>query len=301
MPGLLSASELDRPRIERLLASAGQYRRGGAARHPEAVVALAFFEDSLRTRVGFEAAAARLGARGLSVTAFKQTEAMGQPESLLDTVRSIDGWCDVLCLRHPDAAAVRAVGEVAHVPVINCGGGRDEHPTQALVDLFAIQELRGAIDGLTIGLLGDLHAMRTAHSLALALARFDRITVRCIGPAGLELPERFAEPLRAAGHSLSVTTVMDVEGLDVLYVAGLPAHTRAGTLTASEQARFHVTCEVVRRMPADALVLSPLPRVDEIRPDVDSTPQAVYFRQSALGLNVRMAVLDEQLSCRRQI
>ncbi len=287
MPGLLSARELSRERLEGVLAAAARYREGEGRRHPDALVALAFFEDSLRTRVGFDAAAARLGARTTTVHAERQGPAMWAPERLEDAVRSIAPWCDVLCLRHPEASAPERAAAISPVPLINCGNGADEHPTQAVVDLFAIQTLLGRIDGVRVAIVGDLHAMRVAHSFALALGAFEGVFVRAIAPAGLELPAAYASRLPA----FETTTELRVDDVDVVYVAGLPAKTRAGILTQEQQAKLRITAEV-----AHATILCPLPRVDEIDPAVDALAQAAYFEQSALGLYARMAVLDAALS-----
>jgi aspartate carbamoyltransferase catalytic subunit len=288
MPDLLTAAGLTRDDIERLIASARDYRAGRGRRWPQAV-GLMFYEDSLRTRVGFEVAAARLGARTTVVLEPRRSEAMWAPESTADAVRSIAGWCDALCLRHPDAVALAGLTDT---PVVNCGDGGGEHPTQALVDVFAMHELLGGIDGAHIALVGDLHAMRTAHSLAYLLARFDAIDVRCVGPAGLDLPAPCLAALRDGGAEVTSVATMDVDGVDVVYVAGLPAQTRAGVLTREEQAVFHVTSEVVGRMKPKARVLCPLPRMDEIAPEVDTLAAAAYFAQSELGQWMRMAVLD---------
>lgn len=298
MPGLLTAADLSRDRIEGLIARARAYARSEGARHPEALVALAFFDDSLRTRVGFEAAAARLGARATTITALKRTEAMGRAETLEDTVRSIASWCDVICLRHPEAAAVARAAALVPTPVVNCGNGADEHPTQAMVDLMTLDAEVGRIDGTRVALVGDLHASRTARSLVWALSHFTGVTVRCIHPEGLGLSEEVRAALLAQGHRLEEGRPMDVEGCDAVYVAGLPARTRAGVLTPHQQAAFHVTAGVAAQLPAYGIVMCPLPRVDEIDRDVDDLPAAAYFRNGPLALAMRMAILDEVLAGR---
>jgi aspartate carbamoyltransferase catalytic subunit len=293
VPGLLSAEELDRPRIEALLASAADYRAGRGRRHPDRLVGLVFFEDSLRTRVGFDAAAARLGARAATVVGAKQADTMWAPESLEDTIRSVAGWCDVVCIRHPDASALSRAASLSPVPVINCGDGNREHPTQALIDLQAINDAVGRLDDLQIVLVGDLDGMRAAHSLAIALSRFDDIRLRCITPPGLQLPAEFAGPLEAAGATIDWTAELKVSDADIVYVAGLPAPTAVGVLSREQQRAFRITPEVVAHMRSTTCVLCPLPRVDEIDPAVDGLPQAGYFRQSELALYARMALLDE--------
>lgn len=291
MRDLLSARALGRDVIEELLGSARAYRAGGGRRHPDALVLLAFYEDSLRTRIGFDAAAARLGARTTTILAERRSAAMWAPERIEDAVRSVGPWCDVVCLRAGAQAMATRAADLLDAPVVNCGNGTDEHPTQALVDLFAIEDQLGRVDGLTLALVGDLDAMRSAHSLALALGAYERVKVRCVCPPGLELPSAYADGLDA----LEATDAMDVDDVDVLYVAGLPAETRIGVLSAERQADYRVTPEVVARMPEHARVLCPLPRVDEIDPRVDDLDAAGYFAQSANALWVRMAILDAVL------
>lgn len=293
MPDLLSAGDLTRDRVERLIATARGYAAGSGRRHPGALAGLVFFEDSLRTRVGFEAAAARLGARTTVVLGAKHAAQMHVPETLEDTLRSIESWCDVLLVRHPDLASI-APDRRPRTPVVNCGD-REEHPAQALVDVFVLAELLGRVDGLRVGIVGDLHAMRTARSLASTLALFDGLTVRLIAPPGLELSADRTARLREAGHRVDETADLDLDDLDAVYVAGLPAPTRVGILSPEQQARYHVTVDRLAGRPA-LRVLCPLPRVDEIHPAVDALPQAAYFRAGPLALAMRMAVLDEVLS-----
>jgi aspartate carbamoyltransferase catalytic subunit len=291
VPGLLSAAELDRSRIEGLLASAAAYRAGEGRQHPDRLIGLIFFEDSLRTRVGFDAAAARIGARATTIHGAKQSETMWAPESLEDTVCSVARWYDALCIRHPDADALSRAARLSPVPVVNCGGGRREHPTQALVDLQAIVDAIGRVDGVRVACVGDLLGMRAAHSLALALSRFDDVLFRCITPPGLELPACYSSDL-----AIEHTSELRVGDVDIVYVAGLPAPTAVGVLSREQQAAYRITPEVVASLGRGARVLCPLPRVDEIDPAVDALPQAGYFRQSELALYVRMAVLDDALA-----
>lgn len=299
MPGLLSAAQLSRARIDHLVESARVYRAGGGRRHPTALVGLVFFEDSIRTRVGFDVAAARLGAATATVHGAKQSDAMWAPETAVDTVQSIAGWLDVICLRHPRAECVHNAAALTTTPLINCGNGSEEHPTQALVDLFAIHELMGRLDGLRIGLVGDLVGMRTAHSLVIALSFYEDIAVRCLSPPGLTLPARYLAALKRAGHEVWESSELEVAELDVVYVAGLPAQTETGVLSQEEQARYRIDGSVMQRLPEHALVLSPLPRVDEIAAEVDEMPQAAYFKQSEVSLFMRMAILDEVLAVAR--
>ena len=296
MRGLLTAAQLPRERVEGLVERAREYRSGAGRMHPRAVIALAFFEESLRTRVGFEVAAARLQARTTSVHGPRQSVAMGAPEALEDMLRSIGSWCDLVCLRHPDADAPTRVASTITTPVINCGNGVDEHPTQALVDVFALHELFGRIDGLRIALVGELEAMRAVHSLAIVLATFDGLRLHCIAPHGLALPRHCLQALIDGGHEVVQTADMEVDDLDVIYVAGLPAQTSAGALTVAQQSEYHVTPAVAARLQDGGRILCPLPRIDEIPRAVDALPQAAYFEQSDLSVWMRMAILDDVLT-----
>ena len=295
-PSLLAADQLTRRDVEALVESARALRTGHRVRHTDAVVGLLFFEPSVRTRVGFEVAATRLGAHSTVLAAVKQSAAMWSPETLHDTVRSIGPWLDVVCLRHPTTGSVAQAAELLDVPLINCGDGDGEHPTQALIDLFAIAELVGPIDRLRIGLVGDLHAMRSAHSLASALAVFEDVHLRCMAPSGLELPDGLLRRLRDRGHVVEERSDFDPRDLDIVYMAGLPAETRVGILQPEEQSALRMTVERAHQLGAATHVLCPLPRVDEIDPGVDELPQAAYFIQSEMAIWVRMAVLDHVLA-----
>lgn len=213
------------------------------------------------------------------------------PEALADALRSVGRWCDVVCLRHEDPVAPALARDVLPgTAIVNCGNGREEHPTQALVDAFALAERVGRLDGITVTMVGDLHAMRSAHSLARLLSAFDDVTVHSVAPDGLGLPDVWA-----AGLHVEYRDVLDLTGTDAVYVAGLPAETRVGTLSQEAQAAFRVTAEALASIPATVPVLCPLPRVDEIAPEVDALPQAAYFAASADALWMRMAILDEVL------
>jgi aspartate carbamoyltransferase catalytic subunit len=296
MHGLLSAADLSRTRIERLIAAADRFAEGDGPRHSGAVVGLLFFEESLRTRTGLEAAAGRLSTGTFTVDAARHGASMLAPETLEDTIRSVADWCDVLCVRTPSPTGPALCAALTTTPIVNCGNGSVEHPVQSLVDLYAIKRLAGRVDNLSIALVGDLSAMRTAHSFALALHDLKGWRVRCVAPRGLELPDPYVRALADAGHHVETTASMDVEDMDLVYVAGLPAQTRIGMLYQEQQALYSVDFGLAERLRDDAHILCPLPRVDEISPTVDVHPKAAYFRQSAWSLWMRMALLDEQIT-----
>ena len=219
---------------------------------------------------------------------------MSSPESLADTVRSVCSYFDMLIVRHRDAKAVEGVFEVATVPVINAGAGNLSHPTQALIDLYAIRRGLGSLDGLRIGIAGDLVNSRAARSLVTALSFFNLVECRLIAPTGRELPDTLLDSINAA--QIQIDERLNVRGLDVLYMAGCPRGTGANTLEDGIRERIALTPDILAEMRKDGIVLCPLPRVDEISRSVDQFPQAQYFRQSADGLFVRMAVLEHMFS-----
>lgn len=293
MSALLRVADLRRSEIDGLLASARERRRGRPVRRlADAMVALVFFEDSLRTRVGFDVAAARLGARTTTVLGARHTAQMSAPESLEDLLRCLEPMVDVVCLRHPSRDAPDRACAAVSTPLVNCGNGDEEHPTQALADLFAIAELRGEIDGVSVAVVGDLRHMRAAHSLLAGLAFFDGIRVRCVSPPELPMPAPYKSIFAASGNALEETHELDVGDVDFVYMAGFPACSVAGDFTEAHRARFRLDRNAAAGLRPAARILCPLPRVDEIACELDDTPHAAYFEQNALGMAMRVAVLE---------
>ena len=291
MRGLIDTRQLDRRDIDRLLSAADRFADEGARGQLEGrVVGLFFYSDSLRTRVGFEVAAARLGARTFLVTAGRFTPVMSEPEAIDDAVRSIAGWCDAICVRHPEPDVVGALQSIVDISIINCGNGSDEHPAQALADLFAMHRLRGSIDGVRVAIVGDLDGMRCAHSLVSLLGRYRDVFVRCVAPPGLSMPARYLENLRAGTGRVERTERLLIDDVDFVYVAGLPRHTATEVSDAMRESLW-ITRQALASAPPHTRVLCPLPRIDEIARDVDDTVHAAYFEQSRLALPMRMAVL----------
>lgn len=298
MPGfhLLGMADLNRADIEWIL---GDSIDSAFRPWPNPFVAgLMFLEDSTRTRVGFDVAVSRLGGRSVAITSLKQTDAMSARESWTDTLLSIGPYFDLLCIRHGEATGLRQAAELLpHVAVVNCGNGADEHPTQALIDLRAITEHFGRLpDRMTIGVVGDLRHMRAAHSLLLALARFDSVCVVAASPPELQFPAAYVQTFVDAGNTYVQTAALeDALQVDVLYMAGFAPKTPMGVWDEEARSAFRLTERRARRLPRHASVLCPLPRVDEIEDGVDLLPQARYFHQSALGVDVRTAVLRHVL------
>jgi aspartate carbamoyltransferase catalytic subunit len=296
-PGhLLSIADLGRAGILAVFDRAEELRlqplRGGI--FPGRILGLVFFQPSTRTRVGFHAAMARLGGTAIEVTETKAQPGMSQPESLVDTIRSISGWCDALVLRHHSSEELQAAAEASDAPVINGGSGCEHHPTQALLDLFAIRRRFGRLEDLRIGIAGDLGSSRAARSLVEALAHFSPRELRLMAPLGRELPGSVLAGLD--GARIDVRHDLAVEDLDILYMAGLPEGVGDGRLDEVIRGRFRLTRARAEALDPGALVLDPLPRIDEIEPEVDALPAAGYFAQSREALFVRCAVLERVLA-----
>ena len=252
-----------------------------------------FFEPSTRTKLSFKSAIQRLGG---SVVGFSKAEesSVAKGESLADTVRTVENYCDIIVLRHPQMGSAKFAAEVTEVPIINAGDGAGHHPTQTLLDLFTIKQEFGKINDLKIGLLGDLKYGRTVHSLAYAASRFDN-TLYLISPSGLEMPSEIVDDLSERGTSVVETSELEevLPDLDVLYVTRIQKERFSDPSKYQEvKDSYEVDQKLLGAGKTDLRVLHPLPRVDEISPEVDSMPQAKYFEQAFYGVAVRTALLS---------
>ena len=256
------------------------------------VLGLLFFEPSTRTRLSFESAMLRLGGSVLGFSDARMSS-FSKGESLVDTIRVVEGYCDAIVLRHPREGAARLAAEVARVPVLNGGDGSNQHPTQTFLDLYTIREAAGRLDGLRVGFMGDLRYGRTVHSLATALLHFDT-ELKFIGPENLRLPKDLRDRLAGAGRLGAEVASLDEAGpLDVLYVTRIQKE-RFPDPMHYERVRnaYRVDRESLAPFGEALKVLHPLPRVNEVATDVDDLPGALYFQQSRNGVTVRMALLQ---------
>ena len=262
------------------------------------VLASLFFEPSTRTRLSFEAAMQRLGGGviGFSSSAGTSVE---KGETLADTVRMADGYSDVIVVRHPYQGAARLAAEFAEHPVINAGDGAGQHPTQTLLDLYTIKKEMGKIGGLNIGLLGDLKYGRTVHSLAYALARF-RANLYFISPEILRMPHHIVREVERYTRPYETSDINEVIGdLDVLYVTRIQKERFPDPAEYRKVAGSYVIDpDLLRKAKDTFIVMHPLPRVNEISPEVDKTKHAKYFVQAFNGVPVRMALLAMVLGVR---
>jgi len=256
------------------------------------VVASLFFEPSTRTRLSFETAINRLSARVITM-ANAASSSVSKGETLADTIRTVDGYVDVIVMRHPMKGSAKIAADNASHPVINGGDGAGQHPTQALLDLYTIRKEKGVLGGQTVTFLGDLKNGRTVHSLGyfMALCKNKMIFV---SPKSLKMPAEITADLRSRGAEIEETE--DVEKAlsvsDIVYVTRVQRE-RFENPEDYEKVKgiYIINREIINRAKKGITILHPLPRVDEISIDVDDYEGAAYFRQAHNGLYVRMAIL----------
>jgi aspartate carbamoyltransferase catalytic subunit len=258
------------------------------------LAALLFFEPSTRTYSSFQIAAERLGMR-LSGFAGPTGSSITKGETLHDTVKMFEGYgADLFVIRHSKMGAARFAAEITDTPVISAGDGSREHPTQAMVDLYAIMKAFGKIDGLKVGMLGDLRYGRTSSSLAYALSNFD-VEITFIAPDALQMRPEVSLLLKQRGMTpRKESALRNVAGkLDVLYVTRIQKE-RIPDPTEYEKVKgmYEVNLEALKEAKPSLKVLHPLPRVDELATEVDGTDHAQYFVQAAGGLPLRMVLMD---------
>ena len=255
------------------------------------IMATLFFEPSTRTRLSFESAMYRFGGNCIGFAEPKMAS-VEKGENLADTIRVVENYADVLVIRHPLEGAARLAAEFASIPVINAGTGAEEHPTQAMLDLYTIRKEIGKIDDLTIALVGDLRYGRTVHSLAYALSLYD-IKLHLVSPSLLRMKK---EVLEEVSQRVKVQESEDlskiIPDVDVIYVTRIQKE-RFGSLEDYEKVRgvYRLNANDLSAAKKQMIVMHPLPRVDEIAYDVDSTLHAKYFRQVWYGLLVRMSLI----------
>ncbi len=256
------------------------------------LVATLFFEPSTRTRLSFEAAMQRLGGGVVSMGAV-ESSSVAKGETLSDTARTVAQYADVIVVRHPRTGSAKEAADAVDIPVINAGDGAGQHPTQALLDLYTIRKELGSLKNLTISLVGDLKNGRTVHALVEVLSHFD-VSFHFVSPGPLRMPEEITARMREKGYEVTETEDLTLAASrsDLIYMTRIQKE-RFADLSEYEKVKgsYILNREFVDRLKKKITILHPLPRVDEINPDVDSYPGAAYFRQMRNGVYVRMALL----------
>ena len=294
---ILSVDQFDRASLNAIFGVAHEMRVlverfGGAELLQGKILANLFYEPSTRTSSSFTAAMQRLGGQVIPINNV-QYSSVSKGESLPDTVRTLECYADVIVIRHPEVGAAATAAYYADKPVINAGDGIGEHPTQALLDLFTVQEELQQIDGLTVVMVGDLRFGRTVHSLTKLLQNYD-VSFTFVSPEILRLPSDLIEAVEESGHSYRQEQDLHsvIGEADVLYMTRVQRE-RFTDLAEYDRVKdfFVVDRELMARARRKMIVMHPLPRVGEISYAMDDDPRAAYFRQMRNGMYIRMALL----------
>jgi aspartate carbamoyltransferase catalytic subunit len=304
---ILSVNQFEREDIDRVFAVADAMqpyaKRQKLTRVLEgAILGNMFFEPSTRTRVSFGCAFNLLGGSVRETTGF-QSSAIAKGESLYDTARVLSGYSDIICMRHPETGSVAEFAAASRVPVINGGDGANEHPSQALLDLYTIRkELAGVgrgLDGLRIAMIGDLKHGRTVHSLCQLLALYRNLQVALVSPDALAMPEAYTHLLREAGHQVQVTTDLPsgIKGVDIVYSTRIQEERFSSQAEADVyRGRFRLNQAIyTQHCEPNTVIMHPLPRdsradANELDNDLNQNPNLAIFRQADNGVLVRMAL-----------
>jgi aspartate carbamoyltransferase catalytic subunit len=296
---VIEAQQFDRPTLLRLTETTQEMEKvvskGGTSELHRRIMATLFYEPSTRTRFSFETAMYRLGGSVISTENAAEFSSVAKGETLEDTVRILNGYADVLVIRHHEVGSAKRAASVSRIPVVNAGDGAGQHPTQALLDLYTIHKEIGSIDGLRIAMVGDLAQGRTVRSLTYLLSKFQNIRIYFVAPPLLKMKEDILDHLGEKSVWYAEESDLDkvLPEVNVVYQTRIQKE-RFGDRVADYEACcgvYTITSDSLRLMKADAIVMHPLPRLDEIAKEVDSDPRAAYFRQAQNGLYVRMALL----------
>ncbi len=290
LKSLVSISDLSKAEIIQILDLATEYKNG-LKRKPlqDKIIASCFFEASTRTRLSFESAVSRLGGKIIGFAESNSTSFAAKGESFTDTLQMINCYADAMIIRHPQDGAARLASEICGIPIINAGDGANQHPTQTLLDLFSIRDTQGTLEGVHLGLMGDLKHSRTVHSL-ISAARHFSMKLYFISPKSLRLEDEALLELKLSGIQYSfhqdVTDIIDK--LDCLYMTRLQKE----RFTNAVHDEYGISLDNLKNVKPNLKILHPLPRQGELPVEIDSTPYAYYFTQAQNGLYIRQALLD---------
>jgi aspartate carbamoyltransferase catalytic subunit len=251
-----------------------------------------FYEYSTRTRLSFESAMASIGGRSLGISDIDSSSIM-KGESYADTIRTISLYSDVILVRHPSDGSSRYANEISDKPVINGGSGSEEHPTQAMLDIYTIYKEKKRISGLSIGIIGDLKYGRTVYSLIYALSHYD-VDIHLVSPSMLRVRSESMYDISNKIKMFHHTELTDdlLKKLDVMYVTRIQRERFPDLQEYKKiQGLYTIDEKVLEKSKSDVAILHPLPRVDEISPSIDNTKNAVYFKQASYGKELRAALL----------
>lgn len=292
MNHVLNAKQYDRQDLEEIFELTDKIKNNPEQYSEELngkIVAVMFYEPSTRTRLSFETAALKLGAKIISTENANSNSSGKKGETIEDTVRVLQNYADAIVIRHSSEKMPEQAASVAKVPIFNGGAGKGEHPTQSLLDVYTIREHRKTIDGLKIAILGDLLNGRTIHSLLNLVSLYDNVEVYGLSKECFALPQEYIDMLNERGIEYKKCTSFDdiPRDVDVMYHTRIQSERFEGDFGKEE---YIINKEVLDKFSENTIVLHPLPRVDEISTDIDNDPRAMYFEQAHNGLYVRMAL-----------
>jgi len=298
---VIESQQFSRPLLEELFARAEEIKREPhrfMGRLAGQVMAALFYEPSTRTRLSFEAAMLRLGGQTMGTDNAREFSSAAKGETLEDTIRIVSGYADVIVLRHSEEGAAQRAAGVSDVPIINAGDGPGQHPTQALLDLFTIRAELAKIDGVRVAMVGDLANGRTVRSLAYLLSKFNDIKLWFVAPPQVSMRDDLKAHLDE--HHVPYTETQDLDAVlpevDVVYMTRIQKERFTDpAVYEAVKGIYRIDKNAMARMRKYGVLMHPLPRVDEISPEVDDDPRSAYFRQARNGLHVRMALLDRLL------
>jgi aspartate carbamoyltransferase catalytic subunit len=270
-------------------------KSGGSNILAHQVMATLFYEPSTRTRLSFEAAMRKLGGEVITTESAREFSSAAKGESLEDTIRVVEGYADVIVLRHYESGAAEKASKISRIPIINAGDGAGQHPTQALLDIYTIWKELKRIDGISIAMVGDLANGRTVRSLSYLLGKYEDIKIYFVAPEVVRMKGDIKAYLRR--HNVQFFEEEDLKEVakkvDVIYQTRIQKERFGERVEDYEKARgkYIINKEILDVMKKSAIIMHPLPRLEEISLEVDSDPRAAYFRQAQNGLYIRMALL----------
>ncbi len=297
MQHVLAAGQFDHTELKQILAQATEMDeillKGGSEMAKGKILAALFYEPSTRTRLSFEAAMHRLGGGVISETDVTfSSQAKG--EALQDTATMVGGYADIIAVRSKNAGDAKVIADHSGVPVINAGDGPAEHPTQGLLDLYTIfKHFRLGEDPLTVTYVGELITGRTVHSSSQLIKKFPGITVNFVAPEEIQIPDKYFDPKTDTKYFELTDNILETS--DIIYDTRIQKERLDPAVYERHKNAFCFDKEKVSKMKSNAILMHPLPRVDEIKFEVDSLPQAKYFEQARNGVPIRMALIARGL------
>lgn len=294
MKHLIESQQFDQRMISIIFSLADRLEKKTGNPLEGKIMASLFYEPSTRTRFSFESAMLRLGGSVITTENAKEFSSAAKGETLEDSIRVINNYVDVIVLRHSEKDASKRAALVSEIPIINAGDGTGQHPTQALLDLYTIHKELGRIDGTAIAMVGDLKHGRTVRSLAYLLGKYDKIKIYFVSPQALKVGDDIKQYLKKhrVEHIETESLSAIVHKIDILYQTRIQKERFASKKEYEKyKGGYHIDRKLAEQMKTGSIIMHPLPRVDEIAPEVDTFSKAVYFKQAHYGLLIRMALL----------